>query len=325
MTILAARAIVDGCELHWTERGSGSPLVILHGLADSQHTWRSVSELLAKRYRVLSLDLPGCGLSARPDASYSLEWHARLVDAWLSHLGIDECDVLGHSYGGGVALWLLLYRAKSIRRLALVSPGGLGTEVGTWLRLAAFLGPLEAGGQLLIAPITAYLTFAHGGELTSSERTALYRLNGCPGTGRAFTRTVRDVVNWRGQTRQLLQRVNEVPQLPSIALFWGELDRVIPIRHGEALAASLEHCSLWRLPNAGHFLHWQAPQALAKAILTYLDGPELPPAQFRVSPRSPARRSWARQLARVRRRARASLLREARWLRAVLVRWNPMA
>lgn len=324
MTILAARAIIDGCELHWTERGSGSPLVVLHGLADSQHTWRTVSELLAKRYRVLSLDLPGCGLSGRPDASYSLEWQARLVDSWLTHLGIDECDVLGHSYGGGVALWLLLYRAKSMRRLALVSPGGLGTEVGNWLRLAALFGAVEAGGQLLMAPITAYLTFVHGGELTSSDRRALYRLNGWPGTGRAFARTVRDVIDWRGQTRQLLQRVHEVPQLPSIALFWGELDRVIPIRHGEALAARLEHCALWRLPNAGHFLHWQAPHALAGAILAYLDGPALPPAQLRALTRHPELGSWARRLTRLPARASTRLIREARWLRSWAVRSNPL-
>jgi hypothetical protein len=132
------------------------------------------------------------------------------------------------------------------------------------------------------------------------------------------------VINWRGQTRQLLQRVHEVPQLPSIALFWGELDRVIPIRHGEALAASLEHCSLWRLPNTGHFLHWQAPQALAEAILAYLDGPPRPPAQFRIPPRRQERRSWARRLASMPRRAGASLIREARSLRALLARSNPL-
>lgn len=284
MTILAARAIIDGVDLHWTERGSGSPLVILHGLADSQHTWAAVSARLAERHRVISLDLPGCGLSGRPDASYSLDWQARLVSRWLEHLQVDSCDVLGHSYGGGVALWLLLYRAKSIRRMALVAPGGLGIEVGSWLRLAAFFGVLEAGSQLLIAPITAYLTLAHGGQLTPSDRRTLRLINARPGTGRAFNRTVRDVINWRGQTRQLLQRIDEVPVLPSIALFWGEQDRVIPIQHGEALAARLDHCTLWRLPNAGHFLHWQAPEALAAAILAYLDLPSALPSVFHGSP-----------------------------------------
>jgi pimeloyl-ACP methyl ester carboxylesterase len=272
---------LDGVELHWTERGAGSPLLILHGLSDSQHTWGPVASELAQRYRVLCLDLPGCGLSGRPDASYSLDWQARLTASWLDHVGVTTFDVLGHSYGGGVALWLLLYRARSMRKLALVAPGGLGTEVGPWLRLAAFLGVVPAGSQLLIGPITRFLTLRHGCSLSAADRRTLCRLNSSPGTGRAFTRTVRDVINWRGQTRHLLQRVREVEQLPSIALFWGERDRVIPIRHGEALCALLENCTLWRLPNAGHFLHWQAPRELASAVLAYLDGPWLGPSRFK--------------------------------------------
>jgi pimeloyl-ACP methyl ester carboxylesterase len=264
---------VDGVDLHWTESGTGSPVVVLHGLADSQHTWAPVIAPLAERYRVLALDLPGCGSSARPDASYSLDWQARLVAAWLDRLGIQTFDVIGHSYGGGVAQWLLLYRASSIRKLALVSPGGLGTEVGPWLRLAAVFGVFEAGGQLLIGPLTWLLTRWHGCSLGASDRAILCRMNGSADSGRAFARTVRDVIGWRGQTRLFLQRAQEIEDLPSIALFWGEQDRVIPIVHGEALCRVLENCSLWRLPGAGHFLHWQAPAALQSALLAYLEAP----------------------------------------------------
>ena len=52
----------------------------------------------------LGLDLPGCGLSGRPDASYTIDWQARLVAAWLDELGITECDVVGHSYGVGMMI-----------------------------------------------------------------------------------------------------------------------------------------------------------------------------------------------------------------------------
>jgi pimeloyl-ACP methyl ester carboxylesterase len=292
VTPLPARACVDGVELHWSESGTGPPVVILHGLADSQHTWGAVAARLAQRFRVLCLDLPGCGLSGRPDAPYTLDWQARLVNSWLDHLGIRNVDVVGHSYGGGVALWLLLYRARSIRKLALIAPGGLGIEVGPWLRLAAFFGRFEAGAELLIGPITALLTRVYGCELGLAERQALYRMNAVAGTGRAFSRTLRGVVDWRGQTRQLLQRVNDVPQLPAMALFWGELDRVLPIQHGESLVASLENCSLWRLAGAGHFLHWQAPEALARAILEYLDDRVLATPRFRMTS-EPARSAFS--------------------------------
>src|SRR5688572_17611354 len=141
------RAIVDGVPLHWTEQGTGSPLVVLHGLGDSQHSWQAVTSELARGYRVFGLDLPGCGLSGRPDASYGLDWQARTALSWLERMDLGAVDVMGHSYGGGVALWLSLCRASAVRRLALVAPGGLGEEVSGWLRLAAVCSVLEATGE----------------------------------------------------------------------------------------------------------------------------------------------------------------------------------
>lgn len=280
MNAVSHRVLVDGIELHWTEEGSGRPLVILHGLADSQHTWSAVTSRLAARFRVYGLDLPGCGLSSRPDANYSLDWQARVVAAWLDRLALRSVDMVGHSYGGGVALWLLLYRASAVRKLALIAPGGLGSEVSPLLRLAAVLGRLEACSQALIGPLTWLLALRYGRTLAGSDRRKLYGFNCSPGTGRAFARTVRDVIDWRGQRRHILHRVHDVKQLPPIALFWGEKDRVIPIHHGRTLCKLLENCSLWQLPGAGHFLHWEAPDALADAVLSFLESPELKRARL---------------------------------------------
>lgn len=258
--------------------------MLLHGLADSQQSWASVAAVLATRYRVLCLDLPGCGLSGRPDASYGIDWQARSVLAWLDQLGIEEFDVVGHSYGGGVALWLLLHRARSIGKMALIAPGGLGVEVTFWLRAAAVFGLFEATGQRMIGPITRFLLLRHGGTLAAADRRLLYTCNSSAGTARAFGRMVRDVINWRGQTRQVLQHLHRLNQLPSLALFWGERDRVIPISHGEALSALFENCSFWRFPGAGHFLQWQAPIALAAALLEYLERPALGPSRLKALP-----------------------------------------
>lgn len=275
------RMNIDGVELHWTEQGAGRPLIILHGLGDSQHSWRVVAAELCRKYRVYALDRPGCGLSARPDANYGLDAQARLVAAWLAQMGLDDVDLLGHSYGGGMALWLLLYRAASVRRIALVAPGGLGTEVALLLRLAAVFGRLEAGAELLMGPMTRLLVHLCGQGLSAEDQRMMHTLNRHPGTARAFVRSLRDVIDWRGQRRHVLHRVHEVEQLPAMALFWGEDDRVIPLQHGRALCAQFDNCSFWQLPGAGHFLHWEAPRQLAAALREYLDAPGLERTRMR--------------------------------------------
>lgn len=109
---------------------------------------------------------------------------------------------------------------------------------------------------------------------------------------RAFARTVRDVISWGGQTRQFLDRAGEIQPLPAVALFWGEDDRIIPIRQGEELCAVLENCVLERFPGAGHFLHWERPHALAESLLGYLSAPDVPPARLRSRERSAAPVVW---------------------------------
>src|SRR5687768_2691179 len=94
-------------ELHWVERGRGRPLVLLHGLADSHRTWLPFARAFPDR-RVLMLDLPGHGLSGRPDAPYTPEWYAEVLGAWWDELGLEDVDLVGHSYGGALAQTLML-------------------------------------------------------------------------------------------------------------------------------------------------------------------------------------------------------------------------
>ena len=277
------RETIEGVELQWSERGGGSSVVVLHGLSDSERSWWPVMAELGRRHRVFGLDLPGCGLSGRPDASYGLDWQARVVAAWLDRVGITECDVVGHSYGAGVALWLLLYRAAAIRRLALVAPGGLGRDVALELRLASLPFFVERWGQRWMGAVTRLLFLLNGRSLPPEHRAELLRFNTAPDTARAFARTVRDVINWRGQTRHFLERAAQASVLPAIQLFWGEKDRIIPIRHGEELVAALDHCTLRRFRGAGHFLHWERCHELSQALLAYFAAPHVPRATLTAS------------------------------------------
>jgi len=284
-TALASRHFVtrvDEVDLHHVELGEGPALVLLHGVCDSHRTWFPVAPLLARSRRVLLLDLPGHGESSRPDASYSLDWHARKVAGWLAQLGLTRIDLVGHSYGGGVAQWLLLEQAARVRRLALESAGGLGREVGASLRWASFPFFVERFGQPFMAYGTTRALNAAGGAFSEEEIAILAGYNARPGTARAFSRSVRDVIRRRGQVRHFLDRAHEVERLPPIAIFWGERDPLIPIAHAVQALTQIEGATLTRFPGIGHFPHRQAPERFAQALLAFLDAPDAAPARLLV-------------------------------------------
>ncbi|GAC1341853.1 MAG: alpha/beta fold hydrolase [Myxococcales bacterium] len=266
-------------QLHWTEAGEGPPLVLLHGLNDSHRTWRDVWPRLPGR-RILMLDLPGHGLSGRPDAPYTLEWNAGRVARWMEALDLRDADVVGHSYGGGVAQWLLLNSRPRIRRLGLLSAGGLGREVYPWLRLASVPYVIESFGQPWMAPVAR---FAMARASTAQAREEIDLLSSYlrkPGSARAFSRTVRDVIRWSGQRRHILDRIEEVAELPPMRLFWGARDAVLPVSQGASTAALLENCALVRFERCGHFVQWEDPAAFARALEEFLADPQAQPARL---------------------------------------------
>jgi pimeloyl-ACP methyl ester carboxylesterase len=266
--------------LHWTEAGEGPPVLLLHGLTDSHRTWREIWPRLPDR-RAFMLDLPGHGLSSRPDAPYTLDWNATQVARWIEQLNLRDVDVVGHSYGGGVAQWLLLKCRPRIRRLALLSSGGLGREVFPWLRLASVPFLIEAFGQRWMGPIARFAMTRATNRDAKAEIDLLASYLRQPGSARAFSRTVRDVIRWRGQTRNLFDGIAEIAEVPPMRLFWGARDSILPISQGTAIAALLENCELIRFETSGHFVHWEEPEALVNALRDFLDAQDVPPIHVR--------------------------------------------
>jgi pimeloyl-ACP methyl ester carboxylesterase len=289
-------ADVDGCHMHWVELGSPTdkpPMVLLHGLNDCHLSWRSVASALARDRLVLVLDLPGHGLSARPDATYELRWYAHAVARWLETLSLDTIDVVGHSFGGGVALVMLLECPERIRRLVLVSSGGLGREVSMAFRLATIPGVVERFGQPFMGPGTRLALMATCDALTKDDIEQLSTMNSQKGSARAFGRTVRDVIDWRGQRHTFFKRASELARLPSLAVLWGRRDAIIPVSHAQALVDCLEGVRLKVFDDCGHYPHRERPDEFVDTLRDFVDDPTVTPAVFRRSDlarREPKRR-----------------------------------
>lgn len=275
---------IRGTHITWGELGDGPPLVLLHGLQDSHRCWRRVAPRLAERFRVILPDLPGHGLSGRPDAPYTLSWHARLVAAWMAEIGVPRAHLCGHSYGGGVAQWMLLEHRDRVDRLALVCAGGLGKEVNLPMRLAAFpvIGKALTPWVLKWSvPLVLRYQPAIFGYMEPEEQERYIRLNRLPGTDRAFHRTLTGVIDIHGQYMQTQDRAAEVEELPPVTIFWGEKDPILPVQHGQEASARGENVELVLYRDSGHFPHLDNPERFADDLLAFLTDPHRPPAIMR--------------------------------------------
>jgi pimeloyl-ACP methyl ester carboxylesterase len=134
------RIVIHGHEIAFHTAGEGPVVVLLHGLAGSQETWRQVLPALARHYTVVAPDLLGHGASAKPHTEYSVSAHANVIRDLMSALGHDSATVVGQSFGGGVAMQLAYQYPERCARLVLVSSGGLGREVSRLLRALSMPG-----------------------------------------------------------------------------------------------------------------------------------------------------------------------------------------
>jgi pimeloyl-ACP methyl ester carboxylesterase len=293
-----------GCDLHWQEWAPRDevkrPAVLVHGLSDSCRTWNHIAPALAKDRRVYALDLPGHGFSNRPDVPYEVAWYAGVVADWIRSLGLEEFDLVGHSLGGGIAMRVLLEPPGRVGRLALVSAGGLGLEVAMPLRVAAVTGMLELTAPLLMGVGTRAGMMVLGGNFDAEEQKHLARVNALPGTARALFRTLRHAVDLKGQREHLLDHAHRMAELPPVAVYWGEKDPVIPVRHADEVQRYLEGVTVRRFANVGHYPHREAVPEMLPALMRFLDEPQ-PAPRLRPGVRSPraaleARPSFWRRL-----------------------------
>jgi pimeloyl-ACP methyl ester carboxylesterase len=96
-----------GRRIHYTDSGDGAVIVLLHGYLESSEVWNGFSGKLALSFRVISVDLPGCGLSDVFGEVHSMEFMAMAIKELFDHLGIIKVFLTGHSLGGYVALAFL--------------------------------------------------------------------------------------------------------------------------------------------------------------------------------------------------------------------------
>jgi pimeloyl-ACP methyl ester carboxylesterase len=263
---------IHGERIAVCDEGQGEALLLIHGMAGSSQTWRAILPQLAKKYRVIAPDLLGHGRSSKPRTDYSLGAFAVGLRDLLDELGVKSATVVGHSLGGGIAMQFLYQHPDYCRRLVLISSGGLGPDVGWILRLLAAPGAelfmpviapppvLRAGNSMRSWLSSMGLRSPRGAEIWNAYSSFSDRQ-----TRDAFLRTLRSVVDYRGQSVSALNRLSLRDDLPVLAI-WGAEDTIIPVDHAYAALRSRPDSRLEVIPGVGHFAQVEAPTEVVELI-----------------------------------------------------------
>jgi pimeloyl-ACP methyl ester carboxylesterase len=267
---------LHGDRIAYRDAGHGDVLLLIHGMAGSSATWRAVSPQLAKKYRVVAPDLLGHGESDKPRGDYSLGAFAVWLRDFLDELGITRATVVGQSLGGGVAMQFVYQHPDYCERLVLISSGGLGPDVGVILRLlsapgAEFVLPIIAPKPVLQVgnKVKSWLSSAGIQSPRGAEMWSAYSSLSDRQTRQSFLRTLRSVVDYRGQAVSALSRLKLQGELPVMAI-WGEKDDIIPVEHVYAAQAARAGSRVEVLPDVGHFAQVEAPMQVVNLIEDFI-------------------------------------------------------
>ena len=241
-----------------------APVVLIHGIGRSLEDWQPTQDLLSQDHRVISLDLPGFGLTRRIKGHWGLEGFARAVVALLDTLGEQRpVHVMGNSLGGAVAMTLAANHPDRVASLLLVNSAGFGREANVSFRpmlygaLASvpvvgrrFRGLAREHGIQSLRDVffdPAHLTdemIRHAGEL---NRQPDFRLTFVATAARLGLPVLGTYPWWR---RALLSRL-AASELPTMVV-WGDADAVLPAAHFHAAVAALPNADSHLFPDTGH-------------------------------------------------------------------------
>lgn len=264
---------VGGTRMHYVERGTGKPIVMIHGLSGVlQNFTHSLVDRLCDRFRVVAIDRPGAGYSSRPIGASAHLWaQAATIAAFMRLRGLDGALVVGHSLGAAIALALALDYPQLPRALALIAPLTQPVGKAPWpfralelpvplvrlliaytiaIPIAAAAGPQRARAIFSPEPVPRDFAIAGGGLL--GLRPA------------QFFHASTDMMAAREDMPVLASRYAEL-QLPIHVLF-GLQDALLDYRrHAEAFGAQAPHVDITLVPG-GHMLPISQPDVCANWI-----------------------------------------------------------
>ena len=276
----------DGARAHYRERGprDAQVLVLLHGSNASLFTWEPWSKALSDRFRVVSVDLPGHGLTgAVPNHDYSQKGMSEFVNEFVDKIGLSKFALGGNSMGGGVAAYYAETHPDRLTQLILVDAGGMPVKQGDHIPLA-----FKLAGQPWARPILLHITprslvteglndaIVRKSVLDDAMVDKYWDFARMEGTREATAE--RFSMGWGSDRNYIKDHIREIT-MPTLIL-WGEEDHLIPVAAGREFNEAIPHSKLIIYPATGHIPMEEVAAQSAADVRAFLSAsqPQAQPA-----------------------------------------------
>jgi 3-oxoadipate enol-lactonase len=260
------KATVNGIQMGYTDSGSGTPVLLVHGYPLNKSMWDAQVAELSKGFRVIAPDLRGHGESDAPQGTYSMDAIADDLNALLDHLKVDKAVVVGFSMGGYATFAFYRKYANKVKALVLAdtrpqadtpeAKQGREDTAQTVIK-DGVAGVATVTAPRMLAPTTVQ------GRADVVERVksimASTSVNGYVGDLRGLAS--------RPDSTDTLSKI-DVPTLVIV----GEQDVVTPVADSETMAKTIKGAKLAKVPNAGHLAPLEQPADFNKALVEFLKG-----------------------------------------------------
>lgn len=250
-----------GVRVHYEQSGAGKNVLLLHGWGCSTKHFVQIAQDLSKDYRVTVIDFPAHGQSGRPPEPWGVAEFAACIKDLMEQLGIAPCDVIAHSFGGRVALWLAANEPQLINRLVLTGCAGIKkpqTEEQK-KRSEEYQKKKKSLMGLTKLPLVGGLAQKSLKALQEKYGSADYNALDDE-MKKTFVKVISE------DLRPLLPQIKA-----STLLIWGEKDQDTPLWMGQAMEQEIRDAGLVIFENDDHFAYlrqWPRFVAVVRAFLS---------------------------------------------------------
>ncbi|MBU2635455.1 alpha/beta hydrolase [Patescibacteria group bacterium] len=232
--------IIKGLKINYKTLGEGNSLLILHGWGSRSDNWQRVGEMLAEKgIKVIIPDLPGFGQSQKPPRAWNLDDYCDFVEEFVKILNLANFSLLGHSFGGALAVKCGLKFPEKIDKLFLAS--------AVCIRKKTFKNKLFKFLSKFLKIKTPFLrkVFYRKSDYLSVEG------------------TMKEI--YLKLIKQDLSDVLSQIQIPTV-IIWGEKDNITPLSDAKIINQKIKDSKIEIIPNVGHDLNLKTPEKLAEVI-----------------------------------------------------------